>query len=177
MNLKSTHVLPLFIGVSVGAAAGFVISFAFRAGLLPEFEAVIGLQYLGVMIGSIVGAVITILILMRSESRNLGSGMPHNFNSMNGMGSELIGEWDRGNDGSYLTTEWLTVLWIPVFPVCSYRVIKMAKPNLLYLKSYLVLEKHPVRLQHIGPGLARTLLAVAIVASVAWYLKGGVKGP
>src|SRR5258708_2553152 len=130
--------LPIAGGILLGASAGFAVSFALKVGTFPTFEKVVGLRGLCASAGGIVGIVIAILALMRIESGNAESGMPHNFNSINGMGSGLIGEWEKRDDGSYMTTEWLTMLWIPIFPVCTYRVMRMAEPNLIYMKRYMV---------------------------------------
>jgi len=42
--------------------------------------------------------------------------------SVNGIGTRYYGRREKGRDGSYVTTEWFTVLFIPLLPLGSYRV-------------------------------------------------------
>jgi hypothetical protein len=44
--------------------------------------------------------------------------------SFAGSGTTLYGKRDFYTDGSYLTTKWITLLWVPVFPLASIRVGK-----------------------------------------------------
>jgi hypothetical protein len=44
--------------------------------------------------------------------------------SFAGCGVKFYGSVDRGPDGSYVTTKWVTLFYIPLFPLGSYRVIK-----------------------------------------------------
>jgi hypothetical protein len=48
--------------------------------------------------------------------------------SFAGFGTTLYGKRDFHSDGSYLTTKWITLLWIPVFPLASIRAGK-ARPD------------------------------------------------
>ena len=42
--------------------------------------------------------------------------------TLNGFGTKFYGKRDQAADGSYVTTKWLTALYVPVIPVGSYRV-------------------------------------------------------
>src|SRR5437868_12572761 len=42
--------------------------------------------------------------------------------AFNGIGTKYYGEADRGLDGSYTTTEWIVILWLPLLPLRSVRV-------------------------------------------------------
>lgn len=44
--------------------------------------------------------------------------------SFAGFGTTLYGKRDFHSDGSYLTTTWVTLFWVPVFPLASIRVGK-----------------------------------------------------
>jgi hypothetical protein len=46
--------------------------------------------------------------------------MPYTFN---GVGTTYYGQRDAAADGSYVTTLWVTALWVPLLPLCSYRVL------------------------------------------------------
>ncbi len=42
--------------------------------------------------------------------------------TLNGFGTRYYGNRDTGPDGSYVTTLWITALFVPVLPLASYRV-------------------------------------------------------
>jgi hypothetical protein len=46
--------------------------------------------------------------------------MPFAFN---GFGTRYYGSRDKGPDGSYITTEWVAALFVPLIPLVSYRVL------------------------------------------------------
>ena len=41
---------------------------------------------------------------------------------LNGIGTTLIGKRDFRPDGSFVTTEWFTLVFIPIFPMRSLRI-------------------------------------------------------
>jgi len=48
---------------------------------------------------------------------------------INGFGTAYYGKRDRAEDGSYITTQWVTALWVPIVPLGSYRVLPIGKRN------------------------------------------------
>lgn len=60
--------------------------------------------------------------------------------TLNGIGTTLYGKRDFWPDGSYVTTEWFVVSWIPVFPIRSQRVLPTDSNNygVYASQSYLV---------------------------------------
>ena len=48
----------------------------------------------------------------------------------NGIGTAFYGKRDFKPDGSYVTTEWLILIWIPVLPLKSLRVLYLGKGEL-----------------------------------------------
>jgi hypothetical protein len=50
--------------------------------------------------------------------------MPYTFN---GCGTRYYGHQDRADDGSYVTTEWITFVYIPLVPIRSFRVLPVGK--------------------------------------------------
>ena len=42
--------------------------------------------------------------------------------SMNGIGTRIYGKRDFLSDGSFITTKWITFLWVPLIPLTSMRV-------------------------------------------------------
>lgn len=47
--------------------------------------------------------------------------------TLNGFGTRFYGRRDRGADGSYVTTKWVTALYVPLVPLASYRVLPTGK--------------------------------------------------
>lgn len=45
--------------------------------------------------------------------------MPFTFR---GCGTKFYGKRDEGPDGSYITTEWITLVYLPLIPLRSFRV-------------------------------------------------------
>ena len=43
--------------------------------------------------------------------------------TLNGIGTTFYGQRDFQPDGSYLTTEWLVFLYVPLIPIRSLRVV------------------------------------------------------
>lgn len=59
--------------------------------------------------------------------------MPFTFN---GIGTKLYGARDFGPDGSYVTTEWFTIFYVPIFPIKSIRKLPTGNGvNLLVFAS------------------------------------------
>jgi hypothetical protein len=50
--------------------------------------------------------------------------MPFTFN---GCGTRYYGNRDTGPDGSFVTTEWITFVYLPLFPIRSMRVLPQGK--------------------------------------------------
>lgn len=42
--------------------------------------------------------------------------------SWNGSGTRYYGKRDREPNGSYITTEWVTIIYIPIFPIRSLKI-------------------------------------------------------
>lgn len=48
--------------------------------------------------------------------------------SVNGFGTKFYGEADHHPDGSFIATKWITVAYLPVIPVGSFRLIRSGNP-------------------------------------------------
>jgi hypothetical protein len=55
--------------------------------------------------------------------------------SINGCGTTWYGASDRGEDGSYVVTEWIVFLFIPLIPLGSKRVWPMPKEQKPWWKA------------------------------------------
>jgi len=47
--------------------------------------------------------------------------------TLNGFGTKFYGKRDYAADGSYVTTKWITALYVPLVPVGSYRVLPVGQ--------------------------------------------------
>lgn len=68
--------------------------------------------------------------------------------SLNGFGTGYIGQRDFRSDGSYITTEWIILAYLPIAPLRSHRLIRNPSQdrNLLVYMShgYVMVETLPV---------------------------------
>lgn len=88
--------------------------------------------------------------------------------TLNGFGTKFYGKRDQAADGSYVTTKWVTALYIPVIPVGSYRVKPVGQgTNLLIHRSqnYQV-QKMPLCWEQVWNIY---MIAAPILFLVAWF--------
>jgi len=68
--------------------------------------------------------------------------------SFEGIGTTFYGQCDWRRDGSFCTTKWVVVFWIPLFPLTSHRLRRNWRPNergfLGYSTGYYVIENLPI---------------------------------
>jgi len=88
--------------------------------------------------------------------------------SVNGVGTKYYGKRDVRADGSYLTTNFISLLFVPLIPIHSVRVVPDPKNSWLPFSTnyYMILEKrwpHPLQV------LSIYLWAAAAVAMGAFY--------
>lgn len=170
MNLEWKHFPLIVLGVTIGGGVGWIASFLFKPGLLPVLDLSLGLRWAGAMLGGLAGlGCVTVAIVVRA-GRDPNVGPARYFMRLNGMGSTLIGHSEQRDDGSYVTTEWFTVLWIPVFPVCRYRVTKHEEASTPFSTPYTIHEKMPLRLGDVKQVYGITLLVLLVIVGLAWFI-------
>jgi hypothetical protein len=175
MNLSFTQFLKILLGAMLGAAIVWAVSLLLPRGILGAYESVFHLQQFGLITGALLGAAVTIIGLVVQDSHRPETGGAHNFSMQNGIGSRFIGKSDLREDGSYLTTEWFCVLWLPLFPVCNYRVVKAAESNLIPFfvvsRQFVILDKQPVRLKDVVKGYLITIGLVSVIGLSILFLR------
>jgi hypothetical protein len=175
MNLSFMSFLKIIIGALLGATIFWAIAFVLPKEVLGSYEQVLTLQQFGLLLGGIFGAAVTTVLLIVHDSYRPETGAAANFSMINGMGSMLIGRSESREDGSYLTTEWFCMVWLPLFPVCNYRLIEVGGRTLIPLiassHQFLIKEKHPVRLKDIVKGYLILTAACCFVGLVAWLVE------
>lgn len=97
---------------------------------------------------------------------------------VNGCGNKYLGQDDFESDGSYITTEWTCLLWIPIYPVASYRVYKKdTKHILLGTSTNYQVKQVPLNRKQVKEGytVLKLLLFLLVffigVMMLATYLK------
>ena len=71
------------------------------------------------------------LLTPRLEPWRLFISMPY---SVNGFGTTYYGHAEWRRDGSYITTEWIVFLFVPIIPLRSYRVKLVYGETLVHAK-------------------------------------------
>ena len=155
MDLKARHLPLILLGGIVGASVGWLVSFLFKEGAFPPLDGSVGLHEAGRLLGAIGGVAIAVLITIARAARDLHAKPASYIIGLHGWGSMLLGHSDMRPDGSYVATEWFTIVWIPIFPVCRYRVIKneeAVNPLDPIHREYTILEKMPLSVVTAGIG-------------------------
>lgn len=57
------------------------------------------------------------------------------MSTFNGIGTKLYGKTDVEADGSYIATKWVVVVYIPIIPLESIRIIQEKSTNLVVYSS------------------------------------------
>ncbi|MSQ48622.1 MAG: hypothetical protein EXR78_09630 [Deltaproteobacteria bacterium] len=84
--------------------------------------------------------------------------------TFNGIGTTLYGNRDAGPDGSYVTTEWVVFVYVPVFPLRSWRVLPTGKGTsaIVYNSASYQRVQVPLNGHQVRNGYAVTLAVVAV---------------
>jgi hypothetical protein len=91
--------------------------------------------------------------------------MPFSFN---GIGTRYYGHSDLSDSGSYTATEWIVFLWIPIFPLRSWRVNRKRRgiDTLLYSDASYFVKRAPLNLRQVLLGYLATAMVVAPLAGL-----------
>jgi hypothetical protein len=76
--------------------------------------------------------------------------MGEDMSTFNGIGTKFYGSAQKRPDGSYVTTEWFTVLYFPIIPLRSLRIAETGSKFFTVIvyssrqKQYVILEEVPL---------------------------------
>jgi hypothetical protein len=92
--------------------------------------------------------------------------------SVNGIGTTYYGCRDFLPNGSYITTEWVIVLFIPVVPLSSFRVLPIGgrKPGLLSSSQQYSVQRVPLCVKQVRNTYLAVLIGILAVLPI--YLLG-----
>jgi hypothetical protein len=115
--------------------------------------------------------------------RHLAATPPGNFpgkeqfvaSATNGFGTTIYGKRDFWPDGSYITTKWVILFWIPLVPVISMRVNKVGSSDILpgwftqdrWSTQYVVYSKEPLNLKQVVFLYSYVLLLIGGFSAIA----------
>jgi hypothetical protein len=188
VNLRVAHLLPLTRGGLIGAGIGWLISLPVPNDTIPSIEGVVPLYAFGLLMGFLAGAGVTIVILVVEDSARSNTPLEVAPTSINGMGSMFYGKSDVRQDGSYLTTEWFTILYLPVVPLRSFRVLPLSRPSTLrriinaslhglgvspHIEQYVIVSKHPPNARQVVNVYICLVGGITLVAFLLWFLTTG----
>jgi hypothetical protein len=75
--------------------------------------------------------------------------------SIQGFGTTFYGKRDFHSDGSYVTTKWIVLFFVPIIPLGSYRVKYKGYSSVTYgrsattTESYIVYEELPINIRQV----------------------------
>ncbi len=84
--------------------------------------------------------------------------------SINGIGTTYYGKREEAADSSYGTTLWIILLFMPLLPIASYRVVETSE-SAMFSREYLIR-----RIPLCWPQVLNTYLVVASIILVWWVL-------
>ncbi len=97
--------------------------------------------------------------------------------TFNGIGTTFYGQCDWRPDGSFRTTRWFVVFWIPLFPLMSHRLRRNLRADKRgffgYSTGYYLMENLPIDFNQVTPHLAwprRSARASPLWMAVPVYL-------
>lgn len=93
--------------------------------------------------------------------------------TLNGIGTRYYGETDRMSDGSYVTTAWFVLFFVPLLPYASYRVWGTGGGTNWILYSSLKYNGYmvPLNWKQVGSVYLKTVLILAAIFAGALTLK------
>lgn len=103
-------------------------------------------------------------IMERSPNKNLLPPDQHpNLITLNGCGVRFVGRFNE-NEDVYDTIRWITLLWIPVLPIDSYRVTKISSNEYL-IHEKIQMDRSQVSKHYLILVLVLSVFAMLILAS------------
>ena len=165
MNLSPKIFVVVLLAVFSGATVGYVICWVLQQGFVRAKD----LSTLGLIFGGIGGAGVAVVALVIRAAYDPNAEAPRTFTNVNGIGSRLFGKSDIRQDGSYISTEWFTFFFIPIFPICSYRVIKT--DGTILGSEYDILEKFPPSSLQVMKGYLVTLRSILLTLGLVVSLR------
>ncbi|MGZ5036933.1 MAG: hypothetical protein ACXWG1_09370 [Usitatibacter sp.] len=97
-------------------------------------------------------------------------------NTFNGIGTTFYGKRQFEPDGSYVTTKWFVIAFVPVFPMGSLRVVPGDTTGIPFLSrstSFEVVEELPINGAQV---LSTYAYAIFIIAWILYFADRNMNG-
>jgi hypothetical protein len=94
-------------------------------------------------------------------------------NSVNGFGTQLYFKGGQQADGSFVTTKFLVLAYLPLIPLASFRVSDLRSAAGARTSSQTATVAQPVRLDLFQAVLGVAVLVATLAALAAWTAVAG----
>jgi hypothetical protein len=115
---------------------------------------------------------------IRRAARLEAEGQPRLAWSVGEFGTELIGARDFKPDGSFLTTKWIILFWVPLIPLKSLRIryVGPRRPRLFggWSSGHVVCSEHSIDIRQVASTYAFMALFFVGWAVLKWLHAGPV---
>lgn len=95
--------------------------------------------------------------------------MPSTFN---GIGTKYYGQRELADDGSFITTEWFVLAYIPIIPIGSFRVVPTGQSvnYLIYRSNQYLVRRVPLNWLQVRNVYITTVVILSTFLGVVWLL-------
>lgn len=95
--------------------------------------------------------------------------------SFNGIGTKYYGHAEESDSGSYTATEWFIFLWLPIFPLRSWRVLRRRKgmDTFLFSNAKFLVKPLPLNMRQVALGYLCTIVAIVVPIAVWLVIRRG----
>jgi hypothetical protein len=87
-----------------------------------------------------------------------------------GFGTAFVGQRDFWSNGSYLTTEWIVLFFVPVLPLKTMRVrsVEYENSGFYQKEGYVIHQTMPIHIRQVLSVYAFTISYIAYLSAVLW---------
>jgi hypothetical protein len=97
------------------------------------------------------------------------------MSTFNGIGTHIYGKYDLHQDGSYIATEWVVFVFLPLVPIKSYRIFNKSNKNDFYIVATTSKTSYKMKkVELCGEQIARTYI-MFYAPIIAWIIFAIVK--
>jgi len=90
--------------------------------------------------------------------------------TFNGIGTKYYGSTDKGPDGSYVATEWFVVVYVPLVPLRSLRMLPVSGGTnlLVYASQRFHVQQVPLHWRQVRNTYLTVLGGIAALVLFSW---------
>ena len=93
--------------------------------------------------------------------------------TLNGIGTKYYGKRDIGIDSSYITTEWIVLVYLPIIPIGSFRIKSTGKSTnvIIFSSSEYLVQRVPLNWKQIRNVYATTMGIFGVIFGAGYLLQ------